>query len=61
MSPRTGRPLKGVQPKTKSLQLRIMEKTAKELAECAEVLGVSRTEVIERSVEEMHKKVVKNK
>lgn len=59
MSPRIGRPPKNETSKNVSLQLRITEKTANELKECAEILGVSRTEVIEKSVEEFHKKTAK--
>lgn len=59
MSPRTGRPPKNETSKNVSLQLRITEKTASELKECAEMLGISRTEVIEKSVEEFHEKTVK--
>lgn len=59
MSPRTGRPPKNKTSKNVSLQLRITEKTAQELIECADILGISRTEVIEKSVEELHKKIKK--
>lgn len=59
MSPRTGRPPKNETSKNVSLQLRITEKTASELRECAETLGISRTEVIEQSVQEFHEKTVK--
>jgi uncharacterized protein (DUF1778 family) len=59
MSPRTGRPPKNEESKNVSLQLRITEKTAQELKECAELLGISRTEVIEKSVYEFHEKVIK--
>lgn len=61
MSPRTGRPPKGETSKNISLQLRITEKTANELQECADMLNISRTEVIERSVEKFHNEVVKKK
>ncbi len=59
MSPRTGRPPKGETSKNVSLQLRISEKTSNELKECAEILNISRTEVIEKGVEMIHKDVVK--
>jgi hypothetical protein len=59
MSPRTGRPIKGEEPKNISLQLRISKKTADELKECAEILKVSRTEVIEKAVENIFKKLKK--
>ena len=59
MSPRTGRPIKGEEPKNISLQLRISKKTADELKECAEILKVSRTEVIEKAVDNIFKKLKK--
>lgn len=59
MTPRTGRPPKNGVTKNVHLQLRITEKTANELKECSEKLGISRTEVIEKSVEKFHKKVIK--
>lgn len=61
MSPRTGRPPKGETSKNISLQLRITEKTANELKECSEELNISRTEVIEKSVEKFHNEVVNKK
>ena len=59
MPHKKGRPPKNETSKNVSLQLRITEKTAYELKECAEQMGISRTEVIERSIEEYHKKTVK--
>lgn len=61
MSPRTGRPPKGESSKNVKLQLRITEKTANELKECAELMGISRTEVIEKGVELIHNEVVRKK
>lgn len=59
MSPKMGRPPKNGTPKNVGLQLRITEKTDRQLRECADLLNISRTEVIERSVEEFFDKVVK--
>lgn len=59
MSPRTGRPPKGEKSKNVSLQLRITEKTAAELKECAQILGISRTEVIEKGIKKIHSEVAK--
>lgn len=61
MSPRTGRPPKGETSKNVSLQLRITQKTATELRECADLLKISRTEVIEKSVEKFHAEMMQNK
>ena len=52
MSPKTGRPPKQ-DAKRIQLTLRIKEDTAKKLIDCARVLEVSRTEVIERGVDKM--------
>lgn len=59
MPKKMGRPPKNGISKNVSLQLRITEKTANELKECSESLGISRTEVIEKSVEEFYKRTVK--
>lgn len=59
VSPRTGRPPKGENSKNVSLQLRITEKTARELKECSEILEISRTEVIEKGIEKIHAEAVK--
>ena len=61
MSPRTGRPPKGENSKNVSLQLRITEKTARELKECSEILNISRTEVIEKGIEKIHSEAIKEK
>ncbi len=57
MSPRTGRPPKLGKSKSVSLQLRITQETADKLQECAEKLSVSRTEIIEKGVDLIHKQV----
>ena len=57
--PKIGRPLKGQTPKNISLQLRINEKTAYQLKQCANSLHITRTEVIEKGVEIVYNEVVK--
>jgi hypothetical protein len=59
MSPRTGRPIKGEQRKSVSLQLRISENTSEQLQECSELLGISRTEVIEQGIDIVHRELKK--
>ncbi len=54
-----GRPIKGKEPKTESLQLRITKTTAEQLRECAERLEISRTEVVERGIDLVYKKLPK--
>lgn len=60
MSPQKGRPLKRDKVKNISLQLRIAEDTAHELKECSEILGISRTEVIERGISNIYSEVRKH-
>ena len=46
MSPRTGRPPKGEESWTMKLTIRISEKEAQKIQDCAEKLQVSRTDAI---------------
>lgn len=50
MAPRMGRPPKEV-TKNVSLGLRISKETSDKLQKCADALGISRTEVIERGID----------
>ncbi len=50
MSPRTGRPRKEI-TKSVNLGLRLTEETAAKLQRCADALGISRTEVIEKGID----------
>jgi hypothetical protein len=50
MSPRTGRPRKEI-TKSVNLGLRLTEETAEKLQRCADTLGISRTEVIEKGID----------
>lgn len=51
MSPRTGRPPINDEKKSVRIEIRITEKKAEQLKECAMRLGVSRAEVIERGID----------
>ena len=50
MSPKTGRPPKDI-TKNVNLGLRITKDTADKLQRCADALGISRTEVIEKGID----------
>lgn len=50
MSPRTGRPHKDV-TKCVNLGLRLTKETADKLQRCADLLNLSRTEVIEKGID----------
>lgn len=46
MSPRTGRPLKAESRRDVNLNIRLTKAEAEEVRECAEKMGVSRTDAI---------------
>ena len=50
MSPRTGRPPKE-NPRKINLNIRLTEREAKDIQECADNLGISRTDTIMRGIE----------
>ena len=49
MSPRTGRPPKD-NPRNVNLNIRLTDQEAKEIQECANALGISRTDAIMRGI-----------
>lgn len=51
MSPKTGRPPINDKSKTVRFEVRLTEEKAEQLKSCAERLGVSRAEVIERGID----------
>ena len=50
MSPRTGRPPKE-NPRKVNLNIRLTEQESKDIQECADILGVSRTDAILKGIE----------
>ena len=58
MSPRTGRPRKEI-TKSVNLGLRLTEETAEKLQRCADTLGISRTEVIEKGIDHVEEGIKK--
>ena len=61
MSPRTGRPLLGEEPKNKQSALRGTETTRKKFDECSEITGKSKTNLLEEMVDELHDRLTKKK
>lgn len=57
MSPKTGRPIVGDEPKNKQVALRATETTVRKFTECANATGKTKTELLEEMVDELHKKV----
>lgn len=58
MSPRTGRPPKE-NPRSINLNIRITEQEAIDIQECADNLGVSRTDAIMKGIELVKSKIQK--
>ena len=50
MSPKTGRPIKGASKRDKNLQIRINTEELALLDECAQLLDISRTDVINKGI-----------
>ena len=59
MSPRTGRPLLGEEPKNKQIALRVTETTRKKFDECSEITWKSKTNLLEEMVDELHDRLTK--
>ena len=51
MSPRTGRPPKFGTTKSEGIYIRLTKEKAERLKKCAERLGISRNEAIERGID----------
>ncbi len=60
MSPKTGRPIKGASKRDKNLQIRINTEELALLDECAQLLDISRTDVINKGIR-LVKKELDNK
>lgn len=61
MSPKTGRPIVGAEPKNKQIALRATESTVRKFQECADITGKTKTDLLEYMVDELHKKLTENK
>lgn len=54
MSPRTGRPLAGEEPKNQQIALRVTETTRRKFQECSELTGKTKTKLLEEMVDNLH-------
>ncbi|WP_195614515.1 hypothetical protein [Intestinimonas butyriciproducens] len=61
MSPRTGRPIVGEEPKDKQIALRAKASTVKKLRECSEMTGKTQTDLLEEMVEKLHDELTHKK
>lgn len=59
MSPRTGRPIVGDEPKNKRVSLRATETTVRKFQECSEITKKTQTDLLEQMVDELHDKLTK--
>lgn len=59
MSPRTGRPIVGSEPKNKQIALRATESTVKKFNECSQISGKTKTDLLEEMVDELHDRLTK--
>ena len=57
MSPKTGRPIVGAEPKNKQIALRATESTVRKFQECADITGKTKPDLLEYMVDELHKKL----
>lgn len=54
MSPRTGRPIVGDEPKNKQIALRVTETTRSKFQECSNITGKTKTSLLEEMVDELY-------
>lgn len=59
MSPKTGRPIMGEEPKNKQIALRVTETTKTKFQECSVLTGKTQTSLLEEMVDELHDKLTK--
>ncbi len=61
MSPKTGRPVVGNEPKNKRISLRATETTVKKFQECSDITRKTQTELLEEMVNNLHNELIKKK
>ena len=54
-----GRPIAGSEPKNRQIALRATETTVKQVQKCAEITGKTKTELLEKMVDELHERLTK--
>lgn len=61
MSPKTGRPIVGKEPKNKQIALRATESTVKKFDDCSNMTGKTKTNLLEEMVDNLYDKLTENK
>lgn len=51
MSPKSGRPPKGIESRTEKINIRVSKSESKRIQDCAEKLGISRTDAIMQGID----------
>ncbi|GFI60896.1 hypothetical protein IMSAG049_00045 [Clostridiales bacterium] len=59
MSPRTGRPIMGEEPKNQQIALRVTSTTKRKFQECSEIAKKTQTQLLEEMVNDLHDKLTK--
>lgn len=59
MSPKTGRPIVGTEPKNKQIALRATETTVRKFDECSKITGRTKTDLLEEMVNRLHNDLTK--
>lgn len=57
MSPRTGRPIVGSEPKNQQIALRVTATTKRKFQECSEITGKTQTNLLEEMVDDLHNRL----
>ena len=61
MSPRTGRPIVGNEPKNKQIALRATETTVKKFSECSKITEKTKTDLLEEMVDNLYNELTKKR
>lgn len=58
MSPRTGRPIVGDEPKNKQIALRVTKTVAEKFDKCSDMTGKTKTELLENWINETYNALI---
>ena len=61
MSPRTGRPISGEEPKNKQIALRATETTVRKFQRCSDITGKTKTDLLAEMVDSLYNNLTKQK
>ena len=61
MSPKTGRPIAGNEPKNGQIALRATPSTVRKFQECSDITGRTKTDLLEEMVNRLHSELTAKK